>query len=232
MLTCNELFLTILKDLLLANISRFTLQANSDHFTSLYNVVTDLLLYADPSSRSRLDKLEAFSLNNDISDPASTASEIAFRQRRIRALGEQLNDFSLRQGDLRPSERSEMNIIASNLMSQSEELSLIFDAVQLVQERDESATETKAGIRLEATSKDLTWDLNQHDGTLLARLAVRSIDFLWISSHDGSSASRLKIKDLEALDGRPGANFPEMITKNKKWLQDNAMSKVSSLTVA
>jgi hypothetical protein len=212
--------------MLLANVRSFTLQANSDHFSSLYNVVTDLLLYSDPSNRTRLDRLEAFILNDDISDSATTASEITIRQGRIRALSEHLNDYTLREGDLSASDRMEMNRIAATLMTQTEELGLIFDAVQTVQDRDELASQSKVGIRLEATSPELTWNLIDNNGSLLAKLALRSMDFLWISSQDGSSANRLKIKDVEAVDARSNAKFPEMISKHKKWLQDNPMAKV------
>lgn len=210
----------------MANIPQFTLQADSDHFASLYNVVIDLLLYSDPSNRSRLDRLEAFMMNDDISDSASTVKEISFRQNRIRALSEQINDFTLREEELRPSDRMEMNSIAASIMSQTEELGLIFDAIQLVQDRDEVASAGKAGIRLETSSSELTWNLMERDGSLLSRLTLRYLDFLWISSQDGSSANRLKIKDLEAVDGRPGAKFPEMVSKQKKWLVDNPMAKV------
>ena len=120
----------------------------------------------------------------------------------------------------------EMNRIAATLMTQTEELGLIFDAVQTVQDRDELASQSKVGIRLEATSPELTWNLIDNNGSLLAKLALRSMDFLWISSQDGSSANRLKIKDLEAVDARRNAKFPEMISKHKKWLQDNPMAKV------
>ncbi|KAG9055730.1 hypothetical protein FS842_001402 [Serendipita sp. 407] len=219
-------------DLLMANVPRFTLQANSDHFTSLYHVITDLLLYSDPSNRSRIDRLESFILNDDISDSATTASEIAFRQRRIRALSEQLNDFTLRQADLRSSERLEMNQVAARVMAQAEELGLIFDAIQSVQQRDEQATKNKVGIRLEASSSDITWNLMDKDGSLFMRLALRAIDFLWISSQDGSSANRLKIKDLEALDARPNAKFPQMISKQTTWLKDHPMAKKDTLIEA
>ncbi|CAG7848535.1 UPF0648 protein C3H5.09c [Serendipita indica DSM 11827] len=216
-------------DLLLANVPRFTLQANSDHFTSLYNVVTDLLLYSDPSNRIRLDRLENFIFNDDISDSATTATEISLRQGRIRALSEQLNDFTQRQGDLRSSERLEMNRIASRMMIQTEELGLIFDAIQSVQQRDEQSSSNKAGIRLEASSSEITWNLMDKDGSLFMRLALRAIDFLWISAQDGSSSNKLKIKDLEALDARPNAKFPEMISKQTKWLTDHPMAKKDTL---
>jgi hypothetical protein len=189
-------------------------------------VVTDLLLYADPSNRNRLDRLEAFMMNDDISDSASTAKEISFRQNRIRALSEQINDFTLREDELRSSERMEMNSIAASIMSQTEELALIFGAIQLVQDRDEVASAGKTGIRLETSSSELTWNLMESDGSLLSRLTLRYLDFLWISSQDGCSANRLKIKDLEAVDGRPNAKFPEMVSKQKKWLAENHMAKV------
>jgi hypothetical protein len=119
-----------------------------------------------------------------------------------------------------------MHNIAANIMTQVDELGLIFDAIQLVQDRDEVASQNKVGIRFEASSTELTWNLMDMDGSLMARLALRSMDFLWISSQDGSSANRLKIKDLEAVDGRQNAKFPEMISKQKKWLADHPMAKV------
>jgi len=48
---------------------------------------------------------------------------------------------------------------------------------------------------------------------LLAKLAVRGINYSWLSRQDGSTASLLSVTDLQAFDGSPRALWPEILAK-------------------
>jgi hypothetical protein len=97
------------QDLIFVTTPRFTLQANSAAFASIYNVLSDVLLYADPSQRARLDRLDAFMLNDDLNDLSIVREEIKLRQSRIRDLTERISTLQLRLGD-RPSSQGRMEL--------------------------------------------------------------------------------------------------------------------------
>ena len=214
------------QDLIFVTTPRFTLQANSAAFASIYNVLSDVLLYADPSQRARLDRLEAFMLNDDLNDLNTVREEIKLRQSRIRDLIERISTLQLRLGD-RPSSqgRMELALIQSNLTKQTDELGLIFDAVQINREKGD----IKHGLWLEASSSDITWHMLDNSDCLLAKLSLKGLSLTWTSNTDGSTKNQLVIKDLQALDARPDAPFSEILSKHRDWKdRGNKMVKASS----
>jgi hypothetical protein len=201
------------------------LQANSAAFASIYNVLSDVLLYADPSQRARLDRLEAFMLNDNLNDLNTVREEINLRQSRIRDLTERISTLQLRLGDQPSSQgRMELALIQSDLTKQTDELGLIFDAVQINREKGD----TKPGLWLEASSSDITWHMLDDSNHLLAKLSLKGLSLTWTSNTDGSTKNQLVIKDLQALDARPDAPFPEMLLKHRNWKdRSNKMVKAS-----
>ena len=213
------------QDLIFVTTPRFTLQANSAAFASIYNVLSDVLLYADPSHRARLDRLEAFMLNDNLNDLNTVREEIKLRKSRIRDLNERISTLQLRLGDQPSSQgRIELALIQSDLTKQTDELGLIFDAVQIDREKGD----IKPGLWLEASSSDITWHMLDDSDHLLAKLSLKGLSLTWTSNTDGSTKSQLVIKDLQALDARPDAPFSEMLSKHRNWKdRSNKMVKAS-----
>lgn len=54
-----------------------------------------------------------------------------------------------------------------------------------------------------------------HHGQLLAKLAVREIDFHWLklNRHDRSTVNNLSVGDLQAFDGAADAEWTEILSK-------------------
>ena len=188
-------------------------------------MVSDVLLYADPSQRARLDRLEAFMLNDNLYDLNTVREEIKLRRSRIRDLTERISTLQLRLGD-QPSfqGRMELALIQGDLTKQTDELVLIFDAVQINREKGV----IKPGLWLEASSSDITWHMLDDSNYLLAKLSLKGLSLTWTSNTDGSTKNQLVIKDLQALDARPDAPFPEMLSKHRNWKdRSNKMVKAS-----
>ena len=214
------------QDLIFVTTPRLTLQANSAAFASIYNVVSDVLLYADPSQRAHLDRLEAFMLSDNLHDLTTVRKEIKLRQSRIRDLTERISTLQLRLGDQPSSQgRMELALIQGDLTKQTDELGLIFGAVQINHEKGD----TKPGLWLEASSSDITWHMLDDSDHLLAKLSLKGLSLTWTSNTDGSTKNQLVIKDLQALDARPDAPFPEMLLKHRNWKdRNNKMVKASN----
>lgn len=209
----------------MASIPQFRLEANSSSFTSIYNVVTDLLLYADPSQRARLDRLQTFLLNDDISDSRITAEEVTHRQARIRYLMESIDDMNSRWEELGSQERAEHASLITAFTTESDQLGLIFEALQVTEDQVNDSV-AKAAIRLEASSRDIHWIMLDEEDKPLAELNVHSLEFTWTSLEDGSTRNRLKVKDLVAKDSRPTTKYSHMIAKQTDWLQEHDLVTV------
>ena len=164
-------------------------------------------------------------LNDNLNDLNTVQEEIKLRQSRIRDLTERISTLQLRLGDQPSSQgRMELALIQSDLTKQTDELGLIFDAVQINREKGD----TKPGVWLEASSSDITWHMLDDSNHLLAKLSLKGLSLTWTSHTDGSTKNQLVIKDLQALDARPDAPFPEMLLKHRNWKdRNNKMVKAS-----
>ena len=71
-------------------VPRVALSATSKHYSALYCIITDLLLYQDPDHRQRSELIDSFMLQFDRKekDAESLFADIDKRQREIRYLRE------------------------------------------------------------------------------------------------------------------------------------------------
>ena len=164
-------------------------------------------------------------LSDHLNDLTTVRKEIKLRQSRIRDLTERISTLQLRLGDQPSSQgRMELALIQSDLTKQTDELGLIFGAVQINHEKGD----TKPGLWLEASSSDITWHMLDDSDYLLAKLSLKGLSLTWTSNTDGSTKNQLVIKDLQALDARPDAPFPEILSKHRNWKdRNNKMVKAS-----
>jgi hypothetical protein len=95
----------------------------------------------------------------------------------------------------------------------AEELNLLFDAIKLAQDRTEDETDQKSALLLHASASEISWRMLDERRDLLAKLAMRHIDYSWLSRQDSSTVNNLAIGDLQAFDGSPHAVWPEIISK-------------------
>ncbi|EUC67503.1 Apt1 domain protein [Rhizoctonia solani AG-3 Rhs1AP] len=201
-------------DRIILNVDKLAVSANAQNFAAIYNIVSDLLLYTDPDQRERNRQLQTFMYSYDFKDFMASASVISDLQQRLRTLLDNEVQFAL-------STKKEINedrlINRAHIFLLAEELNLIFKAIRLVQEQDESkADETKSNMRFDAFVKEVSWKMLEATNDTLAKLSVAGIEYAWHSQKDSSAAHKLVINDLQALDSSPDAVFPEMLVKFDK----------------
>lgn len=198
----------------MVDIPSFSVAAKSDNFVAIYNVVTDLLLYSDPSHSRHNEKLETFLYSYDFSDFSVAADVVANLQSRIRQMLEVSKGYEAKFDDLDDQGKLDSVAVKAQLFDLTEEMNLVFGAIQLAQAKLSSSNdEHRSALRLDASSREISWRMLDQNSDLLAKLSVRGIDFSWLSRNDSSTANKLTIEDLQALDGSPNALFPEMVVK-------------------
>ncbi|KDQ20607.1 hypothetical protein BOTBODRAFT_124283 [Botryobasidium botryosum FD-172 SS1] len=201
-------------DRIVVDIPRFSVTAKSANFAAIYNTVTNFLLHSDPSHSQQNEKLETFLYSYDFTDFAVAADVVANLQSRIRQMTEVSKGYECRFDDLDEQAKRDFVAIKGQLFTLSEELNLVFGAIQLAQAKLScSNDEHKSALRLDASSAEISWNMLDQSTDLLAKLSVRGIGFSWLSRNDGSTANKLTIQDFQALDGAPDALFPEMLVK-------------------
>lgn len=209
-------------------VPRFTVSANDRHFQFISNIITHLILFSDIAHKARLEKLETLLFAYDFTDLRSAASVVADLQSRLRSVLEIHNDISHQKQDSRPQTTMQILKLKAHIFLLVEELNMIFDAIRLAQSRTDGHSDHKSALLLQASSSEISWRMLDDDRDLLAKLAVRNIDFSWLSKQDSSTVNRLTVGDLQAFDGSPNAVWTEIVSKYEE-LSNHPLYKVSSV---
>jgi len=222
-------FLTFCKqDLVQVHVPRFTVSANDRHFQFISDIITHLILFSDVAHKARLEKLETLLFAYDFTDLRSAASVVSDLQSRLRSVLEVHNDVSRQKQDNRPQTTLQILKLKAHIFLLVEELNMIFDAIRLAQSRTDGHSDHKSALLLQASSSEISWRMLDDDRDLLAKLAVRDIDFSWLSKQDSSTVNRLTVGDLQAFDGSPNAVWTEIVSKYGE-LSNHPLYKVSSV---
>ncbi|KZT62125.1 hypothetical protein CALCODRAFT_277895 [Calocera cornea HHB12733] len=203
-------------DRLVVGIPSFSVSADARNYAAIYNVVTDLLLYRDPAQKARSQKLETFLYSYDFTDLFSAAEVVSGMQKRMRYLAE-----VEKANILKPAHDGAMQeqlAVRAEMQNLAEELSFIFDAIKLKQDKagGRAMEGDSSAVRLETYVSDISWMMLDPRHALLAKLSAKGIAFSWLSRKDGSASSTLDLDDLLALNSTPEALFPEILCKYER----------------
>ncbi|KAJ6539449.1 golgi-body localization protein domain-containing protein [Mycena capillaripes] len=199
-------------DLIQVNIPQFTVTANDQHFQTISNIVTRLLLFSDAAHKTRMNKLETLLFTYDFNDLASVANVVTDLQTSLRDAIEMelMADIS----HLTPvAANLEMLKLKAHKMLLSEELSGLFECIKLAQDQRENQSEPKSALLLHTYSSEISWRMLDDQREMLAKLVVQNIDFFWLSRQDSSTVNNLTVGNLQAFDGSQDARWAEILSK-------------------
>lgn len=200
-------------DLVQVRIPRFSVSASDRHFQSISNIITNLILFSDAAHKTRLEKIEALLFAYDFTDFTSAANVVSDLQSRLRNALETRRDAENHALSAVSETRLEIIKLKAHIFLLTEELNLIFDAIKLAQDRADERSDQKSALLLLASSSEISWQMLDDHQELLAKLAVRDIDFSWLSKQDSSTMTNLVVGDLQAFDGSPHAPWAEIVSK-------------------
>lgn len=150
----------------------------------------------------------------DFSDLASAANVVSNLQGRLRHAAETRKEAEHRFSATGYEGNVEILKLKAHAFLLAEELNLIFDAIKLAQDRAEDDIDQKSALLLNASASEISWRMLDDSRDLLAKLAMRDIDYSWLSRQDSSTVNKLAIGDLQAFDGSPHAVWPEILSKH------------------
>ncbi|KAH7914213.1 golgi-body localization protein domain-containing protein [Hygrophoropsis aurantiaca] len=200
-------------DLIHVHVPQFTVSASDGHFGAISNIVTNLILFSDVAHKNRLEKLETLLFTYDFTDLFSAANVVSDLQGRLRSAIEILVEAENHPHVVTTQTAQDILTLKAHISLLAEELSLIFDAIKLAQNGTDDGTDQKSALLLHASSSDISWRMLDDQRDLLAKLAVRNIDYSWLSKQDSSTVNKLTVGDLRVYDGSPHAVWAEIVSK-------------------
>ncbi|GJJ07408.1 hypothetical protein Clacol_001610 [Clathrus columnatus] len=199
-------------DLLEIEVPRFSVAADASAFAAMSSIVNDLLLFSDPARKGQSLQLETMIFGYDFTNYHSAAKVVSDLQSRLKWRIHLDEFYRTRQYESVPVKNMLEN--KAYILKLSEELNMVLDAFKLAQiKTDDRSHDKKSALRLHTASSEVSWRMLGGNRELLAKLAVRGIDFSWLSRQDSSTTSVLEVEDLQAFDGSPSAIWPEILTK-------------------
>src|SRR6267154_1555072 len=150
------LLLTHWQDLVQIRVPRFTVSASDNHFQSISNIITNLILFSDATHKTRLEKLEALLFAYDFADLTSAANVVSDLQSRLRNALETRRDAENHVLSTSSDTRPEILQLNAHIFILTEELNLIFDAIKLAQDRADELSDQKSELLLLASSSDIS----------------------------------------------------------------------------
>lgn len=198
------------------HVPQFTVSATDKHFQAISDIVTNLVLYSDAAHKTRSDKLDTLLFSYDFTDLASAAHVVSDLQARLRQVVEAERAAESRLVSLGDHGKAELLTLKAQILSLAEELTLIFDAIKLAQDKVDEHHDHKSALLLRTSSSEISWRMLDDQRDLLAKLAVRDIDYSWLSRQDSSTVNKLQAGDLQAFAGSPRAVWAEILSKHNE----------------
>lgn len=149
----------------------------------------------------------------DFTNLASAADVIEKLQSRLRLAVETRREAETKlygRGETGEIERLK---IEAHILLLAEELDYVFEAIKLAQDKADGQAAQKSALMLHASSSEISWRMIDRHDQLLAKLAVRDIDFRWLNRQDSSTVNNLAVGDLQAFDGAADAEWTEILSK-------------------
>ncbi|GBE79683.1 predicted protein [Sparassis crispa] len=201
-------------DLIRVHVPRFTVSANDRHFQAISSIVTNLLLFSDVAFKTRSDRLERMLFSYDFTNLESAADVVENMQMRLRHAMDTRREAGWKLRGTGEAGQVEMLKIQAHILLLAEELNLIFDGMKLAQDKLNDHPEQKSALLLHASSYEISWRMLDRRDQLLAKLAVRDINFYWLNRQDSSVVNDLSVGDLQAFDGAADAEWTEILCKH------------------
>ena len=149
----------------------------------------------------------------DFTNVGSAADVVANLQARLRNSVEMKREAEWRLQRFGEDGQVEQLKINAHILLLSEELNFVFDAIKLAQDKLNNRTGQNSALLLHASSSEISWRMLDRQDQLIAKLAVREIDFHWLSRQDSSIVNNMAVGDLQAFDGAADAEWTEILSK-------------------
>lgn len=196
-------------------VPKITLSATSKHYSALYCIVTDLLMYQDPQHRDRSEQINNFMFQFDRKDrdPDQLYKDLKNLQKQIRHLGELIKGYEQHLDILDDEGRSSLLSIREHLFEATEQLSCVFEVISVNLAQEDARNAVKAASSIDIRAGHVAWHLLQDDLSALIQLDIDGTMMNILNNKDGSMDTACVVSDLSALNGNSDAILPEVAVR-------------------
>lgn len=196
-------------------VPRITLSATSKHYSALYCVVTDLLMYQDPEHRHRSEQINdfIFAFDRKDRDPERLLADIHSLQSNIRYTRDVVRGYEQNMDQLNEEGKFELFHIRNDLLSATEQLFTVFEVITVNFNRDDARAALKTASKLDVRAGGIAWHLLHDDFKPLVKIDIDGTMMSMLHNKDGSVDVASVVNDLCALNSNPDTAYPEIVVR-------------------
>ncbi|KAL1408382.1 Protein SABRE [Vanrija albida] len=194
-------------------IPMITVSATSQHYTALYYIVTDLIMYRDPQAVVRTEKIQNFLYKFDRRDRnlPQVLADLDLTQRHIKALGELQRDYEANVDRLSDEGKRLLFEIRTDVLNETESLFTAIEVINISRDREEAKEALKIDSRIELRAGNIAWHMLRDSGHPLLKLNIKHTMGVIKNNKDASSDNALVIGELQALNSNADSVYQEVI---------------------
>lgn len=182
---------------------------NSSQYYAMYIIVLDLLMYSEPTEKTRSERLEKIMLASDFSDLRGAPEMVISLQERIRQLEEIKTQFQIHSNHLDRRGWEDRLSLDRDLSSCEDELFFIMKAITTSQ-RKYDGSQSNSLLRWNISSHQIVWHLLRDNNQPLMEFQLQDAEYERTDNADGSHINIMQIHKIVGLNLLPDAIYPEM----------------------
>ncbi|KAK9469961.1 golgi-body localization protein domain-containing protein [Dipodascopsis tothii] len=200
-------------DTLSVDFRKIVAACDSAQYFTLYIIIMDLLMYAEPQQKRRNERLEKILLATDFSNLRGAAEMIERLQLEIRQIQEIQHEFLIYWPEL--DERGwEDNVALTNeLAAAREELFFLMKAITMGQQRRRGERDFDGSVlQWHLSCQQLICHLLLEDRQPFVDIALADAAFRRLENQDGSNSNTIDIGMLQGVNLLKDALYPELLS--------------------
>lgn len=198
------------KDEIKVHIAKFVINADSRQYTTLFHVITDLLLHSKAEKNSLMNKLDKIMALSDTDDLYGLDIRVKELQESIREFQHLLLKLDIKSIKLDAREQRMASNLELEVAKRRLELSTIMRGLGL---RNMKLSTNKRASKSWLISVDqIIWHLLDDDRTPFIDLALANAKFKRVDAMDGSNRNKVEVSMIQGFNLQEKAVYPELLS--------------------
>ncbi|EAZ63310.2 mitochondrial protein, partial [Scheffersomyces stipitis CBS 6054] len=194
---------------MIVQLAKIVVNANSEQYSALYYVVTDLLVHSKPkqdNKSSRLDKIVELSDNSDFQGLDLRVKEL---QESIREYAKIVLKFDEKGSLWGTTQREQIKLLELELEKHKFELTVLMKGLRMRSTKSKSHKQHSKHWNILADQ--VIWHFLDDNREPFVDIALASSRFARIDSFDGSNKNKLEITMIQGFNLQQNAVYPELL---------------------
>lgn len=209
----------VLNNRISCDFPRIVIESNSARYISLFNLVTNLLLYVEPESAKMKDDIKKLVLSFNFEDLSIVKEMISVLEKEIDALNTLENEYSYRKYLLDDAEISDLNNIRYNKFDSIMKTHMIMKVLTSASP-EQSNDEEMLLIVLKA--KEIILHMLDDDGDNFLDVAVADMAFQRMETSSGYNFNRMTVGIGQVINLSHDALFHDLLSPVEKELTESS----------